>query len=202
MRFIPKFKAHTMKKYWYNLLIINLLSISVAANVPISLEVALSKSLLKVVVTKHPSVDENQQRNLHVSLRNLTNAPLNIIIPTGFIFVSADSTVQDFIHLADKVIEIASGKSKATFVTGRCIRANRLSPKDGASYIPNQLATGDLLALTQWAAQHKLAYSDAMQSALWAITDGHSLSGIDHLEMAKFVAEKLKKPLPDYFTRY
>lgn len=191
-----------MSKHWYNILIINFLSIVAVAKEPISLEAALSKSLLKAEVTKHPSEDETRHRNLRVSLRNLTNAPINIIIPTGFIFTSADSSVQDFINLDDKVFEIAAAKSKVTFVTGRCIRANRLSPKDGALYIPNQLAAGHLLALTQWAAQHKAAYTDAMQSALWAITDNHDLSGINHLEMAKLVAEKLKKPLPDYFTRY
>ena len=64
MRFKSKSKTRIMSKHWYNILIINFLSIIAVAKEPISLEAALSKSLLKAEVTKHPSEDETRHRNL------------------------------------------------------------------------------------------------------------------------------------------
>lgn len=87
-------------------------------------------------------------------------------------------------------------------VDAMCIRAHRMSPSEGSIFLPTTVATGHLLALTTFAFQQKLYDTYAMQSALWAITDDKDLVGIDNMALAKFVAFRLNKPLPDYFVHY
>lgn len=167
----------------------------------VRLDEALHKKWVSSTIVMQPNEATNG-RNLRLSLKNLTKEALIITVPVGFIFESADTTVQDFVHLENKELQLASLATKSAFVKALCIRATRRSPHDGDRFLAQTLASGNLFALTAFAFEKKLYNLDAMQSALWAVTDHHELTGIDHLELAKFVAQQLNKPLPDYFVHY
>ena len=70
------------------------------------------------------------------------------------------------------------------------------------TFLATTLASSPLLALATFAFQQNLYNNGSMQSALWAISDNHDLVGIYDKELAKFVAQRLNKPLPDYRINY
>jgi hypothetical protein len=166
----------------------------------VTLEEALRRQWVSATISMKP--DHNLMSSIEVSLKNLRKEGISIVIPVGFIFQAADSTVQDFIHLEKREMPIAPLSTNALRVKAMCIRAHRRSPSDNTVFLPKTVASGHLLALTSFAFEQKLHDTDAMQSALWAITDGKDLVGIDNLTLAKFVAFQLNKPLPDYFVNY
>ena len=185
-----------------NLLVIFLLSFSFFAfSKTVTLQEALQKKWITTIVTMQPN-EATDGRNLRISIKNLTKIELTINIPVGFIFQAADSTVQDFIHLENKELNIAALSSKSTFMNARCIRASRSSPHNGDTFLATTLASSQLLALTTFAFEKKLHNLNDMQSALWSVSDNHELYGIGHFELLKFVAQLVNKPMPDYTVNY
>lgn len=166
-----------------------------------TLEEALHNKWVATTIVMQPN-EAAEGRKLRLSVKNLTKRELTVTIPLGFVFAAKDSTVQDFIHLENKEIALKPLATRSYFMNSLCIRASRRSPHNGDVFLATTLASSNLVALTRFAFEKKLHNLDAMQSALWAISDKHDLVGIDHLEMAKFVAQSLGKPLPDYFVHY
>jgi hypothetical protein len=164
----------------------------------ITLEDALKQKRVSSKITMRYGND----RGIYLSATNLTTETLSILVPVGFIFQAADSSFQDFIHLDNSIFQLAAYGTQSVFMDALCIRASRRCPSEGAVFLPTTLASGHLLALTTFALAQKLQNEDGMQSALWAITDDRELTGISNLVLAKFVAQSLGKPMPDYFVNY
>ncbi len=183
-------------------LVLFLLSFSVGAfSKTITLQEALQKKWISTAVSMQPN-EASDGRNLLISIKNLTKGELLITIPVGFVFQAIDSTVQDFIHLENKELGLAALASKSTFMKTLCIRANRGCPRNGDAFLAQSMASSQLLALVSFAFEKKLLTQNAMQSALWAISDNKDLIGICHPELMKFVATLLNKPIPDYTVNY
>jgi hypothetical protein len=162
---------------------------------------AIEKKWVSATATKQ-NRDEYSGKSLRLKLQNLTTSTLQITISAGFIFAPTDPSVQDFINLDNEAVELAAKQQKSISLLANCINAGKGSPSENTVFQAKHMATGNLLTLVNWAVEKKLQHINAMQSALWTVTDNSELTGIDHLEMAKMVATMLKKPLPDYFTSY
>jgi hypothetical protein len=164
----------------------------------ITLEDALKRKWLSAKIIIH----YGSEKIVHLSATNLTKEARTVLVPVGFIFQAADSSFQDFIHLDNSTFQIAAYATQSVSMGAMCIRANRRGPTEGLAFLPTTVASGHLLALTTFALAQKLQNEDSMQSALWAITNNHDLTGISNQVLAKFVAQRLGKPLPDYFVNY
>ncbi len=164
----------------------------------ITLEDALKQKRVSSKVMMRYGID----RGIYLSATNLTKETLSILVPVGFVFQAADSSFQDFIHLDNRTFQLAAYDTQSMFMDAMCIHASRRCPAEDAIFLPTTVASGHLLALTTFALAQKLQNEDGMQSALWAITNDHELTGISNLVLAKFVAQRLGKPLPDYFVNY
>jgi hypothetical protein len=188
-----------MKKQLCLLLLQFLLSVF-AFGKTVSLEDALKQKL--VVSTIMAQNNPTGTGNFRLSLQNLTKEPLVVTIPVGFVFKAVNFDYQDFIHLENKELPVAALATNGLFASAMCIRANRHCPPEGATFLAAGLASSALVDLTTFAFLQHLYNENAMQSALWAISDGFSLSGIDNPRLLKFVANKLKTALPDYTVSY
>ena len=175
-----------------NLVLLNLFLSFFAFAKTTNLEEALRQKWVSATIVMQEN-EATQGRNLRVSLKNLRKEPLTVNIPVGFVFQATDTTVQDFIHLENKDVPLLASGTKSVFIKASCIRASRSSPHNGDAFLATTLASSPLLALTTFAFQQKLYNLDAMQSALWAVSDNHDLTGIYQLELAKFVAQLLNK---------
>ncbi len=167
--------------------------------------VTLQEALQKKWVSTTVSMQLNKAtlgRNMYFSIKNLTKSELSVTIPVGFVFQSLDSTAQDFIHLENKELGLAALAIQSTMLMTKCIRANRGFPNDNQAFLAKSLASSQLLALAAYAFEKKCYESNAMQSALWAVSDNKGLYGINDSTLLKFVAHLLNKPLPDYTVNY
>ena len=183
-------------------LVLFLLSLSLLGfSKTITLQEALQKKWVSTTITMQRN-ETTSKRNMLISLKNLTKSELIVTIPVGFVFQSLDSTAQDFIHLENKELGLASLATQSTSLMTKCIRANRGFPNDNQAFLAKSLASSQLLALATFALQEKRHESNAMQSALWAVSDGNQLNGITDVTLLKFVAHLLNKPMPDYTVDY
>jgi hypothetical protein len=160
----------------------------------VTLEEALRLKWVTSTITNHGGIQ--------VSLTNLTKEGFLITLPVGLVFRAQDSTFQDFIHLENKEVGMAALGTYSVKVNALCIRAARRCPIEGAVFYPKNNASSNLLALVTFAFAQKLYNNNAMQYALWAVSDNNSLVGIDNQPLVKFVAHLLNKPLPEYFVEY
>ncbi len=167
----------------------------------VTLQEALQKKWVSTTISMQPN-EATDGRNLRISVKNLTKGELIVTIPVGFVFQAIDSTVQDFIHLENQELGLAAFATKSTFMKTMCIRANRGCPNNGDVFLAQSLASSQLLYLAVFAFEKKLYTQNAMQSALWAVSDNNDLIGISHPELMKFVAQLLNKPIPDYTVNY
>jgi hypothetical protein len=163
-------------------------------------EALRQKSVASTVIRQENPAKDG--RNFYLSLKNLTKEPLTIIVPVGFVFKAVDSTVQDFIHVENKELDVATLATSALFVKAMCIRASRKGPSNGAVFLATTLASPSLLALTTFALQQNLYNHNSLQFALWAASDNESLVGIDNPILMRFTAQHLGRPIPDYSVRY
>ena len=189
-----------MKKQ-ISLLLFSFCLCSYAFGKTVTLEEALKQKWVTSTIIRHAN-PVGDGRNFHVTLKNLTKEPLMVKIPVGFVFKAVDSIFQDFIHLENKELAVAALATNTLFVNAKCIRASRHCPAEGTTFLATTLASPHLLALTTFALQQNLYNENGMQWALWAISDDSELVGIDNLELMKFVAHRLGKPVPDYTVRY
>jgi hypothetical protein len=164
----------------------------------ITLEEALKQKRVSSKITMHYGGDNLIQ----LSATSLTKEELTVVVPVGFIFQAADSSFQDFIHLENSTFQLVAYATQSVSLNALCIRASRRCPPEAAVFLPTTVTSGHLLALTTFALAQKLQNAMGMQSALWAISDGNELTGISNLSLAKFVAQRLGKPMPDYFVNY
>jgi hypothetical protein len=164
----------------------------------ITLEEALKHKWLSSKISMH----YGGEKIIQLSATSLTKEELTIVVPVGFIFQAADSSFQDFIHVENSTFQLAAYATQPVSMNALCIRAHRRGPPEGAVFLPTTLASGHLLALTTFALAQKMQNEGSMQSALWAITDDFNLTGIGNQTLAKFVAQRLGKPMPDYFVDY
>lgn len=167
----------------------------------VTLQEALQKKWVSTTVSMQLS-KATLGRNMYFSIKNLTKSELTVTIPVGFVFQSLDSTAQDFIHLENKELGLAALNTQSTYLMTKCIRANRGFPNENQAFLAKSLASSQLLALAVFAFEKKLYTQNAMQSALWAVSDNNDLIGISHPELMKFVATLLNKPIPDYTVNY
>ena len=166
-----------------------------------NLEEALRQKWVSATVVMQDDA-VSSKRGLHLLLKSLIKEDLLVTVPVGFVFQAQDSSFQDFIHLEKKDLPVPALAVQGLFLKASCIRANRRSPPNGTNFLATTLASSNLLALATFAFQQNLYNNGSMQSALWAISNDHDLAGIYDIELAKFVAQRLNKPLPDYRINY
>jgi len=138
---------------------------------------------------------------------NRSAEPLNVTIPSGWRFPSSDSTLQDMLVVGDQVLALAPGIRTSLACRAFCCEATRGSPNAGAAFEQGAMADERLVKL----AQHLAASGypdDAAQQAVWAVSDGSPISGIDAgegavtLGLRQFVAGLTGRPVPWYTTRF
>lgn len=161
-------------------------------------EISFADALARQVITVESLATGGlHERSLELKVNNSSRKNLEVLIPAGFIFQSQDSSEQDLIAIRGKKLALEKGQKKTVALHGMCIQADHATPGEGSRFRPGGPATGNLAALITFITQKRLFDSNT-QYALWAITDGKSLSNIDNEELRKFTAELLGKPSPSY----
>lgn len=144
---------------------------------------------------------------LSVEAFNAQARTLRLVIPPGWRFASQDSAVQDLLVVEEAVLVLAPRASGALRCRVFCCEASKSGPQSGSRYRAGGPADGRLVQLARHLSAHH--YPDqAVQQAVWAVSDGHPISAIDGsdagstLALRRFVAEVTGQPVPWYTTAY
>lgn len=165
-----------------------------AFSAPVELVEALRS---KRVAIEAQSEGASGPASLRLTVTNLRDA-IQLSIPAGWIFTAQDSTEQDLVVTRGMMVSLDKGAKRTVHLDAYCINAGKISPNTDAPYRSKGLAEGPLLGLARYIHHNK---PESIQSAVWAVSDNHSLASIHDPGLVKFTAELLKMPVPEYRIR-
>ncbi|WKZ66190.1 MAG: hypothetical protein QY325_15680 [Flavobacteriales bacterium] len=144
---------------------------------------------------------------LSVEAFNPQARSLRLVIPPGWRFASQDSAVQDLLVVEESVLVLAPRASGAVRCRVFCCEASKSGPQAGSVYLAGGPADGRLVQLARHLSAHR--YPDqAVQQAVWSVSDGHPISAIDGgdagstLALRRLVADVTGQSVPWYTTAY
>ncbi|MBL8001130.1 MAG: hypothetical protein JNL05_04130 [Flavobacteriales bacterium] len=181
-----------------------LLTLHASANTPTDLAGLLRSRQLAMTVT---GAGGHAGECVNVELNNLRTDTLHVRIPAGWRFTSEDSTLQDLLVVEDEVLALAPKATRSVTCRAFCCEAGMGGPGSESTFLTGGMASDPLRKLARFIADGH--YSDAaVQQAVWAVSDGHDLSGIDDgdaqatASLRQFVSTLTGRPVPWYTTTY
>ena len=144
---------------------------------------------------------------VRVEAVNRTGEQARITIPSGWRFGSQDSTLQDLLVVGEQVLALAPNGRATVTCAAFCCEASMGGPGAGTSFNEGSLADSALVKLARHMATAGYA-EEAMQQAVWAVSDGSPISAIDAgeasttLALRQFVAALTGRPVPWYTTAF
>lgn len=158
-------------------LCIGLYAFQVLKNAPVSmtLEEAIQK---KMVNCRYTSNGQYSGESVELSITNLSGTPLQISIPVGTVFKPNDEGDQDLIVVEQQVIALNSKATGKQTLDGFCMEANDHAPTPENGMKLSKTTNQKLKDL----ATHingKGYDKDMIQSAVWIVSNGHSIGDID-----------------------
>jgi hypothetical protein len=181
-----------------------LITLHAAAYTPTDLAAQLKGRQLAMTVT---GAGGHSGECVNVKLSNLRTDTMRVRIPAGWRFTSQDSTLQDLLVVEDEVLALAPKASRTVTCRAFCCEAGMGGPGPGSVFLHGGMAVEPLQKLARFIAEGR--YPDgAVQQAVWAVSDGHELSGIDAGEaqatqaLRQFVSTLTGRPVPWYTTTY
>jgi hypothetical protein len=145
-----------------------------AAPTTLTLEAAIAQKKVNCRLT---STGTFSGESVSVSITNLTAAPLNITIPNGTVFKPEDEGDQDLIIVQEQAIALNSKATVKQVLDGFCMEADDHSPKADGGMKLSRTLNPKLQELTAFM-NNKGYDSYAIQDAVWAVSNGHSVSNI------------------------
>ncbi len=146
-------------------------------------------------------------RVLVVEASNRRARPITVRIPAGWRFEPEDSTQQHLLLAEEQLMALAPGSSRRVRCRVFCCRASLKSPGTGSRYRRSGLAEERLVRVAEGLARDSFP-DGAAQEAVWAVSDGRSLSAIDAKNahrtdvLRRMVAGITGETIPWYTTRY
>lgn len=159
------------------------------------------------IILKAKGTGGYQGQCLEVSLRNLSESAIRVIVPAGSYFESIDGDIQDLVVTSRHEAEIAAGQVRSLRLWTMCTQSHNSSPYSGADYAFIGMGSTGLTRLAETIATNHYQNSTA-QSAVWVMTSGESAStvyGIDTVEsrsLANVLSEELEIPMERFVLDY
>lgn len=144
---------------------------------------------------------------VRVAAVNRTAAHMRITIPSGWRFVSQDTALQDLLVVGDHVLALAPNARSVISCRAFCCEAGMGGPGPGSRFDEGALADSALVRLARHLASERYG-EQAMQQAIWAVSDGNPISGIDTDDatatqvLRRFVSALTGRPVPWYTTAF
>ncbi|MEM7367841.1 MAG: hypothetical protein AAF587_04525 [Bacteroidota bacterium] len=145
-------------------------SLHLFAQERLSLPEALARHLVQISVRGSGGF---QGECLQVAIKNLKSEIVSLDIPSGYIFASKDSAVQNLMVTASRTMTIDPYSVKRTRLFTMCTQSYNMSPRRGAEFLAGKMAEGSLLDLAQKISNRGYQNSTA-QSAVWTLANGES----------------------------
>jgi len=114
---------------------------------------------------------------LEAKIINLSGKKLSLRIEPGIVFKPDDPGMQDILVVKEQVIEIDGKAGKKINLTGFCCISHNRSPAKGTNFKMSGKTDPKLIELAKYLNKGNYE-TDAMQNAVWSISDQQSVSEI------------------------
>lgn len=144
---------------------------------------------------------------LNISVKNNFEDTVGIYIEPGRVLVCDSSFMQDLIVMRPLYFKVSPGAESQNSIFAFCCRAKKMSPSKNTRFENGYLDRDGLGMLAAFVSQGNYLPAD-IQSSVWVISDKHPIASIcsqkveASLALKKWLAEKLKRPLPWYCIQY
>ncbi|MBN3034839.1 MAG: hypothetical protein JW861_04580 [Bacteroidales bacterium] len=176
-----------------------------------TLEASLSGQLIRCQASGNGN-STHYLKPLRFQVTNQTIQPLTVALSSGTLFDSSDEAKQNLVVTRSEWITLLPDKSHELELYAMCTEMSDASPSEGVEYHFSGMAGENLLAVVRLI-EEKGYHSVEGQMAVWAITDGASISriaGFDTTAMndlQQLVSRLTGQPVPprnqgDYMTDY
>jgi hypothetical protein len=192
-------KGGNMIRIVFAALLLDILLVQAAPG-RLTLQQALDKRMVKATAR---STGGHTGYCMQVSVQNLTDDSLIILIEAGRRLNSANDQQQDILVVRELPLALRKFETRCEPVKGYCCQANNASPSKNAAYHINKLADSGLVLLAKYLNTHPFETS-AEQYAVWAISNNKPSTGITSandsltIPLRRFVAGIKKEVLPWY----
>lgn len=160
---------------------------------------AITKGYLSVTAT---GLGGHSGNCLKLKLESRFRKKFELRIPAGQIFEAEDSLLQDLMISKEEIYALEPGKNRIAHLYGLCIEAHNISPDEGSFFSMGKMAEGNLLKVANYLNSNNLYDHPSAQYAVWSVSDDDRLENIGDQGLAKFIAELLGKPMPEYHIQY
>ena len=139
-----------------------------------SIEQLVGDERLKTVIT---GLGGYQEECVELNLKNLTRDTLFVELESGRRLVSKDTNEQDILVVKRRRIILAPLAALIVNVYGFCCQSKKHGPAKASVFSIGYMAPPEWQKVTQLMDEHAFPV-DAMQSAIWVLSDNHDISSI------------------------
>jgi hypothetical protein len=169
----------------------------------ISLTSAVKQKKVSLVAT---STGMNSEECVKLELKNISGKPLKIEIPAGTLFDSANQHEQDILVTRQSEAILAANQSTTAKAYGFCCQATNAVPMPGSTFNVSDCTNEKLVKVATYLNNYPFNIS-SQQSAVWAVSDKHSVGGIfgsgkDMDSLRTFTARLTGQDVPFYKVDY
>jgi hypothetical protein len=120
-----------------------------------------------------------------MSFYNLAPDTSFLRLEPGRILASADTLAQDILITREELITLAPGERRSIMAFGFCSEANKAAPDSAGLFNLGEMADSSLVVLAEFLNDKGNNYpEDAIQHAVWCMTDDYELSEIYNADFA------------------
>ena len=147
-----------------------------------SLEELVRKKQLEVNIQ---GMGGHQGDCILMSLSNLSPDTSFLLLEPGRILASADTLAQDILITREEMLALAPGERRSITAFGFCCEASKASPDSAGMFSLGAMADSTIVVLAEFLDEKGNEYpEDAIQHAVWCLTDGYDVSGISGDDIA------------------
>lgn len=149
----------------------------------------------------------NSENCVDLNIKNLSSAPVEIVVPTGTLFDTVNEGEQNILTTQPTVLALQPGGSATGEAYGFCCQSTNSVPSVGSVFKVKSCTDTSLVKMADYLSAH--TYDPGMQqSAIWSVSDGHSLGAIYNNdrkqteELRTFTASLTGREVPFYNVDY
>ncbi|MBA3706670.1 MAG: hypothetical protein H0W84_12445, partial [Bacteroidetes bacterium] len=157
------------------LIAMNVFTNSILANNAISLEDAVKKGFLKLVIKSRGGYTGDV---IEMKLQNNSSQKLDLNIEAGRRLDSKISTEQDILVTQSQDFFVNAKQTRTLMVYGMCCQAHNSCPRNNSDYSIGKLADSNLVKLANFIDKNKYYTNFTAQQAVWVVSDNKSLASI------------------------
>jgi hypothetical protein len=146
------------------------------------LNVLIEKGKLRASIQ---GVGGHEGECISISLFSTSDDTSYLWLEPGRILQSVDTSVQDILITREEMLVLAPGEQRELTIFGFCSQASLASPDSSEQFLPGQMADSTVVLLARFLNERDNNFPvDAIQGAVWCLTDNHDIRDISGEDMA------------------